>query len=84
MPMVPNYRTGHHAPSYVAALREVSDPLVKIAAATAANADLEATRKLLLEAPWELGAENLGWFAWNPILRPPGTTNGVRHQAGSS
>ncbi|MHB9864582.1 hypothetical protein [Streptomyces sp. YIM S03343] len=43
-------------------------------APTPVTADLEATRKLLLESPWELGAENLGWFAWNPILQPPGTT----------
>lgn len=36
--------------------------------------DLGTTRKLLLESPWELGDENLGWFAWNPILEPPDTT----------
>ncbi|WP_405616796.1 hypothetical protein [Streptomyces sp. NBC_00076] len=33
--------------------------------------DLERTEKALLNAPWELGAEALGWFAWNPILRVP-------------
>ncbi|MFD7409523.1 hypothetical protein ACFV7R_44520 [Streptomyces sp. NPDC059866] len=38
------------------------------------TADLEATRKLLLKSPWELGAENLDRFAWNPVLQPPGTT----------
>ncbi|MBB5938945.1 hypothetical protein [Streptomyces zagrosensis] len=38
------------------------------------TADLEATRKLLLESPWELGAGNLGWFAWKPILRSPHPT----------
>ncbi|WP_216825719.1 MULTISPECIES: hypothetical protein [unclassified Streptomyces] len=39
-------------------------------APAAVTADLEATRELLLESPWKLGAENLDWFAWNPILRP--------------
>ncbi|MFI8834906.1 hypothetical protein ACIGPN_28335 [Streptomyces afghaniensis] len=43
-------------------------------APTPVTADLEETRKLLLGAPWELGADNLDWFAWNPILEPPGTT----------
>ncbi|GAB2958010.1 hypothetical protein GCM10023080_017110 [Streptomyces pseudoechinosporeus] len=33
------------------------------------TADLEMTKKALLNAPWELGAEVLNWFAWNPILR---------------
>ncbi|WP_244315506.1 hypothetical protein [Streptomyces albidochromogenes] len=37
------------------------------------TADHETTRRLLLESPWQLGAENLNWFAWNPILQP-GTT----------
>ncbi|MFE6164264.1 hypothetical protein ACFQ7F_35700 [Streptomyces sp. NPDC056486] len=38
------------------------------------TADLEATRNLLLESPWELGAGTLDWFAWNPILRSPRPT----------
>ncbi|MFJ1610412.1 hypothetical protein ACIOHS_44980 [Streptomyces sp. NPDC088253] len=56
-------------------LRARGDLMTRIGPAPAAvTADLEATRKLLLESPWELGADNLGWFAWNPILQPPGTT----------
>ncbi|MFJ7949212.1 hypothetical protein ACIQ6K_37245 [Streptomyces sp. NPDC096354] len=43
-------------------------------APAAVTADLGATRKLLLESPWELGAETLDWFAWNPILQPPDRT----------
>ncbi|WP_405876543.1 hypothetical protein OG762_46550 [Streptomyces sp. NBC_01136] len=51
------------------------DLMTRIGPAPAAvTADLEATRKRLLESPWELGAGNLGWFAWNPILQSPGTT----------
>ncbi|MEV0226460.1 hypothetical protein [Streptomyces sp. NPDC050704] len=51
------------------------DLMTRIGSAPAAvTADLEATRKQLLEPPWELGAENLGWFAWNPILQPPDRT----------
>ncbi|MCL6302969.1 hypothetical protein [Streptomyces kronopolitis] len=38
------------------------------------TADLETTRRLLLESPWELGAGILEWFAWNPILRSPRPT----------
>ncbi|PWG15566.1 hypothetical protein DF268_01415 [Streptomyces sp. V2] len=34
--------------------------------------DLGTTRVLLLDSPWELGAENLEWFAWNPILEVSG------------
>ena len=37
----------------------------------AVTADLETTGKALLNAPWELGAEVLGWFARNPILSVP-------------
>jgi hypothetical protein len=37
----------------------------------AVASDLETTEKALLNAPWELGAEVLDWFAWNPILRVP-------------
>ncbi|MGI5405193.1 hypothetical protein ACQEV9_00205 [Streptomyces chartreusis] len=44
-------------------------------APTAVTEDLEATRTLLLQSPWDLGAESLGWFAWNPILEPPGTAS---------
>ncbi|MFI5966416.1 hypothetical protein ACIA8J_30190 [Streptomyces asoensis] len=51
--------------------RAEGDWMARIGPAPAAvTADLEATRELLLESPWELGAENLHWFAWNPILRP--------------
>ncbi|MFE9686639.1 hypothetical protein [Streptomyces sp. NPDC006285] len=51
------------------------DFMTRIGSAPAAvTADLEATRKRLLESPWELGAENLDWFAWNPILRLPDST----------
>ncbi|MFJ3616210.1 hypothetical protein [Streptomyces hydrogenans] len=38
------------------------------------TADLDTAGKLLLESPWELGSEVLGWFAWNPILSKPDTT----------
>lgn len=45
--------------------------MIRIGPASAAvTADLEVTRELLLESLWELGAENLDWFVWNPIRRP--------------
>lgn len=51
------------------------DLMTRIGSAPApVTADLETTRKLLLEAPWELGAGTLDWFAWNPILRSPRPT----------
>ncbi|MFJ9547295.1 hypothetical protein [Streptomyces erythrochromogenes] len=37
------------------------------------TADLGTAGRLLLEAPWELGSEILGWFAWNPVLSRPVT-----------
>ncbi|ALP00197.1 hypothetical protein SHL15_9281 [Streptomyces hygroscopicus subsp. limoneus] len=40
----------------------------------AVTADLDTAGNRLLESPWELGAETLGWFAWNPILQPPDAT----------
>jgi hypothetical protein len=50
------------------------DSMTRIGPAPApVTADLEVTRRLLLESPWELGAANLDWFAWNPILRRPTT-----------
>ncbi|MFC8131349.1 hypothetical protein [Streptomyces sp. NPDC057302] len=56
-------------------LHEWGDLMTRIGPAPApVTADLGAIRKLLLESPWELGDENLGWFAWNPILEPPDTT----------
>ncbi|MFD9322404.1 hypothetical protein ACFWDQ_32960 [Streptomyces sp. NPDC060053] len=55
--------------------RTQGDLMTRIGPAPAAVTEsLEATRNLLLEAPWELGADTLGWFAWNPILEPAGTT----------
>jgi hypothetical protein len=53
-------------------LRTWGDLMIRIGPApTAVTADLMTTGKLLLESPWELGAENLDWFAWNPILELP-------------
>jgi hypothetical protein len=37
----------------------------------AVTSDLKRTEEALLNTPWELGAEVLHWFAWNPILRLP-------------
>jgi hypothetical protein len=37
----------------------------------AITSDLKRTESALLNAPWELGADVLDWFAWNPILRLP-------------
>ncbi|GAA1546604.1 hypothetical protein GCM10009730_64690 [Streptomyces albidochromogenes] len=55
-------------------LREWGDLMTRIGPTPApVTADHETTRRLLLESPWQLGAENLNWFAWNPILQP-GTT----------
>ncbi|GCB52081.1 hypothetical protein [Streptomyces sp. NL15-2K] len=52
--------------------RKRSDVMQRIGPApdTVAS-DLETTERALLNAPWELGAEVLDWFAWNPILRVP-------------
>jgi len=30
--------------------------------------DLHRVRECLLHKPWELGAENLAWLAWNPVM----------------
>ncbi|GAA0906722.1 hypothetical protein GCM10009574_099230 [Streptomyces asiaticus] len=30
--------------------------------------DLPEVERALLNAPYELGAEALDWFAWNPVL----------------
>ncbi|GAA2974898.1 hypothetical protein [Streptomyces enissocaesilis] len=51
-------------------LHEWGDLMTRIGPAPApVTADLEGTRKLLLESPWELNAGNLNWFAWNPVLQ---------------
>ncbi|MCC9711640.1 hypothetical protein E4N62_44405 [Streptomyces sp. MNU76] len=47
------------------------------------TADLEDTWRLLLESPWELGAANLDWFAWNPIGLPARCLYGARGELGS-
>ncbi|MGW1729225.1 hypothetical protein ACWCQK_41145 [Streptomyces sp. NPDC002306] len=56
-------------------LRERSELMERIQAAVPAQVttDLSATEAMLLDAPWELGAEALNWFAWNPILKLPRT-----------
>lgn len=52
--------------------REWDDLMTRIGPAPeAVTSDLDATEKVLLNAPWELGAEALNWFAWNPILDLP-------------
>ncbi|MGA5603139.1 hypothetical protein ACPCUF_19150 [Streptomyces griseoincarnatus] len=59
-------------------LRERGDVTRRIGPVPDAVAsDLETAEQALLNAPWELGAEVLDWFAWNPVLRvshpsPPG------------
>lgn len=51
-------------------LREWGDLMQRVGPAPdAVTSDLEATEKALLNAPWELGAEVLNWFAWNPVLQ---------------
>ncbi|MGQ5225095.1 hypothetical protein ACW69C_22490 [Streptomyces sp. MN3] len=50
-------------------LRERGDVMRRIGPLPDAVAsDLETAEQALLNAPWELGAEVLGWFVWNPVL----------------
>ncbi|MFJ3575881.1 hypothetical protein [Streptomyces rubiginosohelvolus] len=54
-------------------LREWGDLMERIGPAPdRVTADIDAAGRLLLESPWELGADVLEWFAWNPVLSKPG------------
>ncbi|MCA2199562.1 hypothetical protein ACWDLL_26295 [Streptomyces griseoincarnatus] len=50
-------------------LRERGDVMRRIGPVPDAVAsDLGTAEQALLNAPWELGAEVLDWFVWNPVL----------------